>query len=349
MLVQKLIDNQTLNFDEKVVVYRMAFNCEIMFDYLTATGKQVPESIGKKMAEIDLTISKVKSESFKFKNVTPEPNKKGRKLKKKERRHENFLLQYEIGEALRADINDLVEILEKLTALCHPCTPCTLQNTLLTHKVFIFFGQKTTGFLLYLGIISLLSFLGFATASIWASFSNWYGVPTQILYVCAAALGASFYSLNSAKKFVVTRTFDNWYIQHYYYRLLLGVIAGSLLANIIDPASFIQTNADKNNVMGVVKMSGALIALLGGFSSDFVNKLFNRLLNVFQSFIYGDTEEIIESKKQTMEAEMEKKSKKTIIKKAEEINLVIEKSELKPEDKMYKNIKGIIGKMLDEA
>ena len=47
---------------KKVVLYQLLYHCELMYDYLTETGKKVPEWVSLDMSEISLKTVKLKTE-----------------------------------------------------------------------------------------------------------------------------------------------------------------------------------------------------------------------------------------------------------------------------------------------
>src|SRR5262245_29883960 len=90
----------------------------------------------------------------------------------------------------------------------------------------------------------------------------------QMLFLCAAALGAAFYALFTAYGYIADRTFDPSYNTVYLVRLLLGITSGFILANFL-PASATQGYAP------------SLLALIGGYSADAVNQVLKRLTDTF--------------------------------------------------------------------
>jgi len=58
----------------------------------------------------------------------------------------------------------------------------------------------------------------------------------------------------------------------------------------------VESFGTKEQGTTIVNLSASLIALLGGFSSDFVVRFLNRLLAMVQTLIEGDAKEIVDSK-----------------------------------------------------
>lgn len=66
-----------------------------------------------------------------------------------------------------------------------------------------------------------------------APIAGWESVLHQLRYLAAAGLGASFYALFKAHRYVAERTFDPSFESAYWVRFALGLIAGTILANFI--------------------------------------------------------------------------------------------------------------------
>ena len=119
----------------------------------------------------------------------------------------------------------------------------------------------------------------------------------QLNIVCAAGLGASFYALFTANRYLVRRTYDPKYSQVYWIRFWLGILAGFILTNII-----IQ------NIRNIAfEMTPTIIALIGGFSADVVYRILRRFVEMLITFVRGETRDIIEAREKEMEGELKKK------------------------------------------
>lgn len=92
----------------------------------------------------------------------------------------------------------------------------------------------------------------------------------QLNWLFAAALGAVFYVLFTAHDYVKNRTFDPRYNGVYLIRFVLGVFAGLILANVA-AAPLLNENQTFRN------LGPAVIALLGGFSTEAVYQVLQRL------------------------------------------------------------------------
>jgi hypothetical protein len=337
--------------NKKVVLYQLAFHCELMYDYLTETGKKVPEAIGKELSDINQIVIEHKEKYLrgtlsKEEEILTKKKWTARRKTRKEEQKRNEIncleMQLKAAEKLDGYKKKLPEMFNELTTLCAPSTPCTLENTIPTHKIFFFFGQKTILFLRDLGTLSLLFLFSYSLLTWW--YTNFVNqMVFEALLVCAAGTGACFYSLNSAKRFVVSRTFDDKYIPHYYNRIIIGVIAGSILANFIDLSTITGTGSGKS----ISQLTPSLIALLGGFSSDFVVRLLNRLLAMIQTLIEGDAREIIENKAEQIKLQAETSRIKQNLENITKLKSLMDNSEIKSNKEACKAIDELINKMLE--
>jgi hypothetical protein len=101
----------------------------------------------------------------------------------------------------------------------------------------------------------------------------------RLNWLFSAALGAVFYVLFTALGYVKDRTYDPRYNSIYVIRFVLGVLAGLILAIVL-----------QNSLGGdtVRKLGPSVIALLGGFSTEAVYQVLQRLVEVLLAAIRGD-------------------------------------------------------------
>jgi hypothetical protein len=110
-------------------------------------------------------------------------------------------------------------------------------------------------------------------------------------------LGAAFYVLFQAQEYVTKRTFDPQYNSVYVIRLVLGILAGFILAYVTQSTGLLK---------GQLKDYGPpVIALLGGFSTDAVNQVLQRLVEIVMAAIRGDGSQAAKTKaNQTAQSEL---------------------------------------------
>jgi hypothetical protein len=98
----------------------------------------------------------------------------------------------------------------------------------------------------------------------------------------AAALGAVFYILFTVHQYVNNRTFDPRYNMVYLIRFVLGVLSGLIMAALIGQSSFAKSNAE------IMSLGPAVLALLGGFSTEAVYQILQRMVDILVAAVKGD-------------------------------------------------------------
>lgn len=322
------------DISNKVVLYRLFYNCELMYDYLTETGKKVPEWIGVSLSQINLKTSKLK--------VDYDEKVRNKEIKKEK----EFELQYQIADIIKEDKEELTKMFNELSSLCTPATPCTLENTIPKVKLFIKRGPKVMPFIWGIWCISIICLIGYIIFSVINTFKpdNLYWF--QFLLIFSAALGACFYTLNTTKRYIITRTFDNYYIASYYNRIFIGIIAGIILANIIKVNYFPTEGKDIGSRI-LFQMTPSLFALLGGFSAEAVVRILNRLVAMLMTLVEGETKDIIESRVQELKNKMEANNIKQNILNISDLHSLLESSSIKSDEDLTKKIKEIINRLLE--
>jgi hypothetical protein len=111
----------------------------------------------------------------------------------------------------------------------------------------------------------------------------------ELNWLFAAALGAVFYVLFTAHDYVKNRTFDPRYNSLYLIRFVLGVLAGLILANVV-AAPLLNKNETLRS------LGPAVIALLGGFSTEAVYQVLQRLVDIMLAAVRGDGSDAAKAK-----------------------------------------------------
>jgi hypothetical protein len=119
-----------------------------------------------------------------------------------------------------------------------------------------------------------------SSASLWLKQLNWF---------FAAALGAVFYVLFTAHEYVKNRTFDPRYNSVYLIRFVLGVLAGLILASVAAAPLLSQNETFRS-------LGPAVIALLGGFSTEAVYQILQRLVDIMLAAVRGDVSDAAKAK-----------------------------------------------------
>ena len=108
----------------------------------------------------------------------------------------------------------------------------------------------------------------------------------ELFLLSAAALGASFSALFIANRYIQEGTFDPKYNISYWIRFVLGLIAGFILATLID---FDALDKASNNSSGTSSaFVRPLLAMIGGFSAAVVYRILSRLAETVESLFRGD-------------------------------------------------------------
>jgi len=318
----------------KVLLYRQLFNCELMYDYLVQKGKKVPDWISSSLSTINLKTSKLKTEY--------DDKIKSNKLIKEKA----LELQLKIADAIEPDKEELAKMLNELTALCLPATPCSLENTIPRAKLFHNWGPMFTPFIRDIWFISIVCLVGYIVLSYINTLYPGNIIYLQLLLMFSAFLGACFYTLNTAKRYVLSRTFDDYYIANYYSRIVIGVIAGIILANIIKVNYFPTPGNDAGSKI-LFQMTPSLFALLGGFSAEAVVKILNRLVAMLMTLVEGETKDLIDSRVQELKNKMEANNIKQNMMNVSELYSLLESPSIKADDNAKGKIKELINKLLE--
>jgi hypothetical protein len=146
--------------------------------------------------------------------------------------------------------------------------------------------------MLGLAMLSLLVLLG---VSISAEVSNvnvskslleLSGYPllmVEAFLVSAASLGACFANLQRINTVISDGTYDPRFQSTYWTRWVMGVISGVILSQIVFDF-FLHTEHGEIAQAAPIAIGQPLLALLGGYSVDFVHGILKRAINTFGNF-----------------------------------------------------------------
>lgn len=201
--------------------------------------------------------------------------------KEKQRLKENYI--FKETEAL--DLIKLVEVHDLLSKAIAPATPRAI---LLLDPVF---AEKSAlswlspvPLLRRLMVVAFISLIGFIIIALSPDVSasggdifnsdGWPLLINLMFFVFSASLGACFAALFQANNYIVAGIFDPKYEPSYWIRLLVGIMAGLILASLvpIDPKAL--------NGLGHPTLS-----LLGGFSASLVYRILNLLVGVVEDIV----------------------------------------------------------------
>lgn len=130
----------------------------------------------------------------------------------------------------------------------------------------------------------------------------------ELVIVCVAALGASFYALFEAYKYIAKGSYDSKYDSIYWIRFTLGIVSGVILAQFI----FAESESGENMLTQAGEGGGfvftkTLLAFLGGFSARVVHKILNSLVDSIETFISGSTRDMIQAREEAAKIQLQSK------------------------------------------
>lgn len=193
-----------------------------------------------------------------------------------------------------AETAALVRIHSQLAVLVAPATPralLLLGDDQHNAPRFAWFGH--VGVVRRMMFVSAVSVLLFLLVSLTPTVDDvtktllktngWDALAIEAWWVSAAAMGASFAMLMQVSDYIVKRTYDPKHEPGYWIRFLLGIMAGLILAGLID----VPTTG------GLAALGKPTLAMLGGFSASAVYRILNRLVDTVESLFRPSPKEEI--------------------------------------------------------
>ena len=172
-----------------------------------------------------------------------------------------------------------------------------------------------------------------------------FNLLLNLLFILsAAALGGCFAGLFQINKFLNNGTYDPKFESSYWIRLLLGLIAGLMLAVIIPVSTNIEFEEGKG-----MQLTIPLLAMLGGFSATLAYRILTRIVWAVESLFVGKQEDITEQKLLGMQTQHEQEkliSQYTFLQKLTKIKSDI--SSNKPQEEIEKTIEEIMNNLSSE-
>lgn len=189
------------------------------------------------------------------------------------------IIQMVPSEPQASDFGTLLNAHVTLAKIVAPATPLSLIATepspgplghllrpRLIWVMIMFAGASVLGFVITDFIIRTKGLVH--GVDLW----NWF---------CAATMGAVFYVLFTAHDYVKNRTYDPRYDSVYVIRFALGILSGLILAVLLSKYVFSQNPK-------LVTLGPAVLALLGGFSTEGVHQILLRLVDILLATVRGD-------------------------------------------------------------
>jgi hypothetical protein len=211
---------------------------------------------------------------------------------------------------------EIISLFNSLNEVIAPATIDTIEFTRPTVKLFWKWGSPTIPIMRSFMMMSLLFLAGFVITGYKDFLNDKIAEPINLFF--SAGLGAYFYSLYTANKYVVNRTFDKKYITYYNNRVIIGIIAGFILSTV-----FVQNIPSNNSNLKFLNITPSIIAIVGGFSVDAVVKILNRIVAMLVALVQGETKDLIETISKESALKSEAKLLQERIKITSEINTVI--------------------------
>jgi len=175
-------------------------------------------------------------------------------------------------------VGQLMAAHSALARIIAPATPLSLAATEPTERLG-YLGNPPL--IMWMIFIAMVSAVGFVVTSVVFGTTNTGAVGQKLNWCFAASLGAVFYVLFTALNYVKDRTFDPRYNSIYVIRFVLGVLAGLILAIILGAPLF-------KNSSTISSLGPAVIALVGGFSTEAVYQVLQRFVDVLLTAVRGD-------------------------------------------------------------
>ena len=158
---------------------------------------------------------------------------------------------------------------------------------------------------------------------------------SALFLVTSAAIGACFYNLSKMYGYIVSRTFDPKYISSYWVRLVLGIIAGYILAEMI-PLDMLTSEAT---------IQKPLLALLGGFSADVVDWALHRFVETLKTLIQGSQQHLINQQVEAVKARLELEGESRRLKAVR--NIYAQREHLVAAGMIPQDVEKLISKIID--
>lgn len=205
-----------------------------------------------------------------------------------------------------AEITALLTARNALTAAIKPANPRAVSSKWKTNadgEIILAATQPIVTQMVYFGVFSLIVMIvcgagsqiataagGVLEAGFFYHGWSWAQFQYVATIVAAAALGACFYNLYIMYEYITSFTFDPKYYSSYWIRIVLGIVAGFMLAEMI-PIEFSKDTA----------LSKPLLALVGGFSAEAVNWILKRFVETVKTLVKGSNAAMVKQQEKLIE------------------------------------------------
>jgi len=261
---------------------RMARECEAMMQHALSTGLIVPTDV---MEHLDQAVSAPNGPA-----VVAAPD----------RRDDPLPADAVVRNASATGTSQFVSLAVAHAGLALAIAPATPEAVRLMadererHPVWCEFGplplvRQTLG----LAMLSLVVLLGVSisreinTENMSKSLLESSGYPLfmiEAFLVSAASLGACFANLQRINAVISDGTYDPRVQSTYWTRWVMGVISGMILSQIVYDFFLAQSGNDTTVHATPAAIGQPILALLGGYSVDFVHGILKRAINTVGNF-----------------------------------------------------------------
>lgn len=207
--------------------------------------------------------------------------------------------QITAGELTADQLKLAVEVHDGLAKLVAPASPGSIDSSS--------FDPRRNLALFLIAICAIVSFAIFIVSILWTEHLGADGADLMAI-VGAAGLGSSFYALYAASEYIQAGTYDAKYNNTYMIRLGLGILSGLILAYFLRDLLQIK-GTDLSSAKNV---SVAALALVGGFASDAVAQILNRVSETLVTLISGSDKDKIDTATQKAEADADKNTTQVV-------------------------------------
>lgn len=197
------------------------------------------------------------------------------------------------------DAGQLTEVYDHLASVVKPAKPATL---VMLHKASkspwkVFGPIPFVRFMSIIAIGALLLLIALSTSTHIDGKVPMYDFAIQdhgrlltqeAFLLAAAALGACFSTLFEVSQYVKDGTYEPRYVTNYWVRFILGVMAGFILAMMI-PVEAVSKGGKESFAFG--GLLHPLLALIGGYSSNLVYRILNRMVVGLETIFKGSADE----------------------------------------------------------
>lgn len=273
--------------------------CETMVRYAQSQGKTIPSHVLKQMSDLGAITHELEHEIQSGNAAQLDP------------RSLNMAL-----------IGDLHKELANVIAPATPATVLLMENSKRRGLFGLLGPVPLVRRLNIITMLCLLTFLGLFFAeevdslTVNGDILSYEGmafVYNELVILCMAALGASFYALFEVYKYITKNSYDPKYDSIYWIRFVLGIVSGVILAQFIfvspeilgEDVSEIANNMSKSQELGGFMTYKPLLAFLGGFSARIVHKILNSMVEAIETFISGSARDMVVAREEAAKVKMQ--------------------------------------------